>query len=278
VYNVCRGRRRAISAPSTLRRRAPDAIRHPDVIPRTGILPQPSCSTDREDQDAQPTNHLNCILTKEYRAQFQWSQEFKLSGKNSPTDWVGGLSYYDDAHQTSQLNFSPIASIRSSPKTQGRIFLWRPDPRRAGPGSAFPCSETMAGAHDQSPHLQVLCGLRRRDLHLTDREPDDGLCASHVTSVNSAVHTRSARRPNSTAPLATLQAFACSSAGVPSDPDFQQNIRQHADFTGRAAAGPAKLDDTSPRRCSTTDNAGRDDLRLRDPRLSGRRYNFYLPG
>jgi len=34
-----------------------------------------------------------------------WSQEFKLSGKTDLADWVGGVSYYyDNAHQTSQVN------------------------------------------------------------------------------------------------------------------------------------------------------------------------------
>ena len=34
-----------------------------------------------------------------------WSQEFKLSGKNDLVDWVAGASYYyDNAHQTSQLD------------------------------------------------------------------------------------------------------------------------------------------------------------------------------
>jgi iron complex outermembrane recepter protein len=49
-----------------------------------------------------------------------YSQEFKLSGKNDVADWVGGLSYYyDDAHQTSQLNFYTDSIDTLLQNTQG---------------------------------------------------------------------------------------------------------------------------------------------------------------
>ena len=49
-----------------------------------------------------------------------YSQEFKLSGKNDIADWVGGVSYYyDDAHQTSQLNFYTDSIDTLIQNTQG---------------------------------------------------------------------------------------------------------------------------------------------------------------
>lgn len=49
-----------------------------------------------------------------------YSQEFKLSGKNDVADWVGGVSYYyDDAHQTSQLNFYTDSIDTLIQNTQG---------------------------------------------------------------------------------------------------------------------------------------------------------------
>ena len=59
---------------------------------------------NREDQDGTNRQYLyfddaNIEENKSY------SQEFTLSGKTGIADWVAGASYYyDDAHQTSQLN------------------------------------------------------------------------------------------------------------------------------------------------------------------------------
>jgi iron complex outermembrane receptor protein len=62
-----------------------------------------------------------------------YSQEFKLSGKNDIADWVGGVSYYyDDAHQTSQLNFYTNSIDTLLQNTQGFMLYtpisqgWRP--------------------------------------------------------------------------------------------------------------------------------------------------------
>jgi iron complex outermembrane receptor protein len=58
-----------------------------------------------EDQDG--TNRLYLYFDDvNIERNSSWSQEFKLAGKTDLADWVGGLSYYyDNAHQTSQLNF-----------------------------------------------------------------------------------------------------------------------------------------------------------------------------
>jgi iron complex outermembrane receptor protein len=74
---------------------------------------------NREDQDG--TNHLNLYFDDvNIERNSSWSQEFKLSGKNDLADWVGGLSYYyDDAHQTSQLNFFTDSIDTLIENTQG---------------------------------------------------------------------------------------------------------------------------------------------------------------
>ncbi len=60
---------------------------------------------NREDQDGTNRQYLyfddaNIEQNKSF------SQEFTLAGKTALADWVGGANYYyDDAHQTSQLNF-----------------------------------------------------------------------------------------------------------------------------------------------------------------------------
>jgi iron complex outermembrane receptor protein len=74
---------------------------------------------NREDQDG--TNRLNLYFDDvNIERNSSWSQEFKLSGKNDLADWVGGLSYYyDDAHQTSQLNFFTDSLDTIIQNTQG---------------------------------------------------------------------------------------------------------------------------------------------------------------
>jgi iron complex outermembrane receptor protein len=59
---------------------------------------------NREDNDG--TNNIHTYFDDaNIERNTSWSQEFKLSGKNDRIDWVGGASYYyDNAHQTSQLN------------------------------------------------------------------------------------------------------------------------------------------------------------------------------
>ena len=59
---------------------------------------------NREDNDG--TNNIHTYFDDANIEQnTSWSQEFKLSGKNDLLDWVGGTSfYYDNAHQTSELN------------------------------------------------------------------------------------------------------------------------------------------------------------------------------
>ncbi len=59
---------------------------------------------NREDNDG--TNSIHTYFDDaNIEHNTSWSQEFKLSGKNDLADWVAGASYYyDDAHQTSQLN------------------------------------------------------------------------------------------------------------------------------------------------------------------------------
>jgi iron complex outermembrane receptor protein len=59
---------------------------------------------NREDQDG--TNRIDLYFDDVNMEQnTSFSQEFTLAGKTQLADWVGGLSYYyDDAHQTSQVN------------------------------------------------------------------------------------------------------------------------------------------------------------------------------
>jgi iron complex outermembrane receptor protein len=59
---------------------------------------------NREDNDG--TNSIKTYFDDaNIERNTSWSQEFKLSGKNGRADWVAGASYYyDNAHQTSQLN------------------------------------------------------------------------------------------------------------------------------------------------------------------------------
>jgi iron complex outermembrane receptor protein len=59
---------------------------------------------NREDNDG--TNSIQTYFDDaNIEHNTSWSQEFKLSSKNDLADWVGGASYYyDNAHQTSQLN------------------------------------------------------------------------------------------------------------------------------------------------------------------------------
>ena len=59
---------------------------------------------NREENDG--TNHIQTYFDDaNIEHNTSWSQEFKLSGRNDLLDWVGGASYYyDNAHQTSELN------------------------------------------------------------------------------------------------------------------------------------------------------------------------------
>jgi len=74
---------------------------------------------NREDQDG--TNRIYLYFDDvNIERNTSWSQEFKLSGNNALADWVGGVSYYyDDAHQTSQLNFYTDSIDTLIQNTQG---------------------------------------------------------------------------------------------------------------------------------------------------------------
>ena len=56
--------------------------------------------------DYDGTNHIVSYLdTANVERNTSWYQEFKLAGTTDLTDWVAGVSYYDErAHQTSQTN------------------------------------------------------------------------------------------------------------------------------------------------------------------------------
>ncbi|HLZ98526.1 MAG TPA: TonB-dependent receptor, partial [Steroidobacteraceae bacterium] len=96
-------------------------IEHPlPVGTLTSITAYRHFSTyNREDQDG--TNRLNLYFDDvNIERNSSWSQEFKLAGKNDLADWVGALSYYyDDAHQTSQLNFFTDSIDTVIQNTQG---------------------------------------------------------------------------------------------------------------------------------------------------------------
>jgi iron complex outermembrane receptor protein len=74
---------------------------------------------NREEQDG--TNRIYLYFDDvNIERNTSWSQEFKLSGKTDIADWVGGLSYYyDDAHQTSQLNLYTNSIDTLIENTQG---------------------------------------------------------------------------------------------------------------------------------------------------------------
>jgi iron complex outermembrane receptor protein len=179
-----------------------------------------------------------------------YSQEFKLSGKNDIADWVGGVSYYyDDARQTSQLNFYTDSIDTLLQNTQGFTLY--------GPISA---ALTAAGVP-----ISLLGDPWSEDMinhNISKSEAAYGDVIWHLTGkLNLTTGVRFTRdqrefswyNPERTATaldasLAELQSLGVfSSFGVPIQ-DFQQNIEFN---TAISAVAPLvvsnKWTDTSPR-------------------------------
>jgi iron complex outermembrane receptor protein len=179
-----------------------------------------------------------------------YSQEFKLSGKNDIADWVGGVSYYyDDAHQTSQLNFYTDSIDTLLQNTQG-FTLYTPISQRSRPRE---CRFTLLGdpwSEDMINHNISKSEAVYGDViwHLTDK----------LNLTTGARFTRDQREfswynPERTATaldasLAELQAAGIfPEFGVPIQA-FQQNIVFNTAISEAAPlVASNKWTDTSPR-------------------------------
>ena len=138
---------------------------------------------NREDQDGTNRQYLyfddaNIEENKSY------SQEFTLSGKTGIADWVAGASYYyDDAHQTSQLNLY-TDGIDTLLKNTGLVpgGIYGPISQAAAPvrHPGVAARGYLAREHDQPWLFTCRSRVRRRDLaRRRPLEPDHG-CALHA--------------------------------------------------------------------------------------------------
>ena len=130
-------------------------VTHPFAIGElTSISSYRHFSTlNREEQDGTNRTYLY-FDDANIERNTSWSQEFTLARKNTLADWVAGASYYyDDARQTSQLNF-----LTDSIESQGQN--WTP--------SLIEEFKYRRG-YDPTPWLATLTGVPVGSTSRTDR-------------------------------------------------------------------------------------------------------------
>jgi iron complex outermembrane receptor protein len=259
-------------------------IEHPlPFATLTSITAYRNFSTyNREDQDG--TNRLNLYFDDvNIERNSSWSQEFMLSGKNDLADWVGGLSYYyDDAHQTSQLNLFTDSIDTLIQNTQGVSLYGALTQALQANGLPFsllgdPWQENMINRNVSKSYAAFGDVI----WHLTDR-------LNLTTGVR---FTRDQREfswynPERTAPeldatLATLQTLGVFEApGVPPIQTFQQNISFNTPISQAAPlVASNRWTDTSPR--AVLDYKITPDVMVYGSATRGYQaggYNFDLPG
>jgi iron complex outermembrane recepter protein len=236
---------------------------------------------NREDQTG--TNRLNLYFDDvNIERNSSWSQEFKLSGKSALADWVGGLSYYyDDAHQTSQLNLFTDSIDTLIQNTQGFSLYGAVTQALQANGLPFtllgdPWQENMINRNISKSYAAYGDVI----WHLTDR-------LNLTTGVRITRDRRdfSWYNPMRTATaldatLATLQSLGVLDAlGVPIQ-TFQQNINFNTPISEAAPLRASNTwTDTSPR--AVLDYKLTPDVMIYASATRGYQaggYNFNIPG